>query len=65
MTTVGGQFASLLDYLTKFAATLPSPVSAVTSNTIALESKIETPPLPDFIQQLVDQPDELLSLLKQ
>ncbi|UKS55009.1 flagellar hook-length control protein FliK [Exiguobacterium acetylicum] len=65
MTTVGGQFASLLDYLTKLPATLPSPVSAATSNTTELELKTETPPLPDFIQQLVDQPDELLSLLKQ
>ena len=66
MTTVGGQFASLLDYLTKLPTTLPSPVSAnATSNTTSLEPKIETPLLPDFIQQLVDQPDELLSLLKQ
>ena len=66
MTTVGGQFASLLDYLTKLPTTLPSPVSAnAASNTTSLEPKIETPLLPDFIQQLVDQPDELLSLLKQ
>lgn len=62
MTTVGGQFASLLDYLTKLPTTLPSPVSA---NSTSLEIKVETQPLPDWIQKLVDQPDELLSLLKQ
>nr|WP_326187630.1 flagellar hook-length control protein FliK [Exiguobacterium indicum] len=62
MTTVGGQFASLLDYLTKLPTTTPSPVSA---DLTALETKVETPLLPDWIQELVDQPDELLSLLKQ
>ena len=62
MTTVGGQFASLLDYLTKLPTTSSSPVSA---DLTALETKVETPLLPDWIQELVDQPDELLSLLKQ
>lgn len=62
MTTVGGQFASLLDYLTKLPATLPSPVS---TNTVSLDPAAETSPLPDWLQQLADQPDELLSLLKQ
>jgi len=62
MTTVGGQFASLLDYLTKLSTTSSSPVSA---DLTALETKVETPLLPDWIQELVDQPDELLSLLKQ
>ena len=62
MTTVGGQFASLLDYLTKLPTTLPSSVSA---DAMALEPETETQPLPDWMQQLVDQPDEILSLLKQ
>lgn len=62
MTTVGGQFASLLDYLTKLPTTSPSPVSA---DLTALETKVETPLIPDWIQELVDQPDDLLSLLKQ
>lgn len=62
MPTVGGQFASLLDYLTKLPTTLPSSVSA---NAMPLEPTAEAQPLPDWMQQLVDQPDELLSLLKQ
>ncbi|HAZ38426.1 MAG TPA: flagellar hook-length control protein FliK [Exiguobacterium sp.] len=62
MTTVGGQFASLLDYLTKLPTALPSSVSA---DAMTLEPETETQPLPDWMQQLVDQPDEILSLLKQ
>ncbi len=62
MTTVGGQFASLLDYLTKLPTALPSSVSV---DAMTLEPETETQPLPDWMQQLVDQPDEILSLLKQ
>lgn len=60
VTVIGGQFASLLDYLTKMPTTMQMATDAE-----PVEQATEASQLPEWIQQLADQPDELLSLLKQ